>query len=322
MALLLLFGVAGSAGCTLRPSPAAGMSELESRGLRLVWRDDLGSHLGEPASETVLFGPFGLSSEWIRAHAAARRDNRIIARAPDGLPSLQFNVPSGNVPHDQMASLHWPEGVTHAGVAVDVWIPEDFQFSAECASGSWSSYPGQGRWPIGLWIGGKARNHGGGVPIPQQEGVSVRLNRSSGADRSGQAASFSAYIYHLNRWPPQCERDDAPCSTDCGYATHPNQRCYGGLLSRRSGYTPRGRWVPVVLEVKMNDSGQQNGCVAFWVDGVLIDSGCGMDLGRDKGWLIRGYNSYQMWHCDGSAKEQHWWMSNIRLYAEHSDLSR
>ena len=32
------------------------------------------------------------------------------------------------------------------------------------------------------------------------------------------------------------------------------------------------------------------------------------------GWLIRGINTYQMWHCDGSPKDQAWWLSNIRLY--------
>jgi len=295
--------------------PAAGhIDHLEENGLRLVWSDHFANHVGEEPSAQVLYGDYGLLSSWKKFHSDATSDHRIIALAPDGRPSLQFNVAKGNVPHDHTLSDHWTPGVTHAGLAVDVWIPEDFEFSSRCSPASSSRHPGQGRWPIGLWIGGEPKKMAGGVPIPEQKGVSVRLNRGSWKDKTGQTAPFSAYVYYLNRWRPQCYLDHVRCSPKCAYPVDPLGKCYGGGLQRKSGRTPRGRWVPVEVEVKMNNEGRSNGCVTLWVDGRQVDTGCGMDLGRDRGWMIRGIYTYQMWHCDGSPKDQKWWLSNIRLY--------
>ncbi|MEE4208644.1 MAG: hypothetical protein V2I43_05200 [Parvularcula sp.] len=290
-------------------------SALEQRGLQLVWRDSFSTKAGEAPSAQVLFGDKGLYSEWIRARSQAPGEHRSIAPAPDGRMALQFTIPEGRVPHGQFASLHWPDGVTHAGLAVDVWVPGDFEYPTQCLPSSWSRYPGTGRWPIGLWIGGSARGAlAGGVPIPGQKGISVRLNRGSGGDPAGQGASFSAYVYHLNRWLPKCTKDGAPCSASCKFPSEPAERCYGGGLKTKSGVTPRDRWVTVELEVKMDEPGRNNGCVAFWVDGSMVDQNCNFDFGKDRGWLIRGYYAYHMWHCDGSSRTQQWWMSNIRMY--------
>ncbi len=297
--------------------PLPDAKNLAARGLSLVWRDTLDKHVGEVPTAEVLYGPFGEFSNWHRRNSEATADHRIVARAPDGRAAIQYNVARGNVPHDDTLSQHWTPGIRHAGVAVDVWIPEDFVFAYECSETSWQPHPGVGRWPIGLWVGSNAYtgNIGGGVSLGEQRGVSIRLNRGSGGDRAGQGASFGAYIYYLNRAQPQCEKDGVLCSYNCPQPDNPRERCFGAGMSKKSGYTPRGRWVPVELEVKMNEPGKHNGCVAFWVDGALVDEGCGMDFGADRGWLIRGIYTYQMWHCDGSPRKQAWWLSNIRLYA-------
>ena len=308
--LLALYGAA-FAGEPLPEAP-----NLTARGLSLAWRDSLEKHLGAVPTAEVLYGPFGTLSNWHRRNSDATADHRIVARAPDGRAAIQYNVARGNVPHDETVSQHWTPGIRHAGLAVDVWIPEDFLFASECSETSWQPHPGVGRWPIGLWIGSETyeRNMAGGVSLDKQRGVSIRLNRGSGGDRAGQGASFGAYIYYLNRALPRCEEDGVMCSYNCPQPDNPSERCFGGGLAKKSGYTPRGRWVPVELEAKMNDPGKRNGCAAFWVDGALIDEGCGMDFGADRGWLIRGIFTYQMWHCDGSPKAQQWWLSNIRLY--------
>jgi hypothetical protein len=297
--------------------PPDAVDHLTARGLSLVWRDSLDKHVGEVPTADVLYGPFGVLSTWHRLNSDATSDHRIVARAPDGRAAIQYNVPRGNVPHDETFSQHWTPGVRHAGFAVDVWIPEDFVFAYQCSKTSWQPHPGVGRWPIGLWIGNDPDSGkiGGGVPLAAQQGVSIRLNRGSAGDPAGQGANFAAYIYYLNRALPRCEQDGVMCSYSCPQPANARARCFGAGLAKRSGYTPRGRWVTVELEAKMNDPGQRNGCAAFWVDGALVDEGCGMDFGADRGWLIRGIYTYQMWHCDGSPKRQAWWLSNIRLYA-------
>lgn len=291
-------------------------NNLTARGLSLVWRDSLEKHVGEVPTAEVLYGPFGILSNWYRFKSDATGDHRIVARAPDGRAAIQYNVARGNVPHDETVSQHWTPGVRHAGLAVDVWIPEDFVFAYDCSETSWLRNPGVGRWPIGLWIGGETfrREMSGGISLAEQKGVTIRVNRGSGGDPAGQGASFGAYVYYLNRARPRCEQDGVMCSPSCPQPDNPRERCYGAGLAKKSAYTPRGRWVAVELEAKMNDPGKRNGCVALWVDGALVDEGCGMDFGADRGWLIRGINTYQMWHCDGSPRTQAWWLSNIRLY--------
>lgn len=294
------------------PADRGSVSQLAARGLTLIWRDTLSaSDLGKAPDAKLLFGPAG---EVSRCAGSCAGDFRTIARAPDGRIALQYNIPRGTVPNEETRSRHFAAGKQEVGYAIDLWVPTDFEFPRSCSSASTATgaSPGQGRWPIGLWIGGEPYSIAGGTSLANQTGISVRLNRDGGSD--GQQGAFSSYVYNLNCSRPGCTSSNT-CSVNCKDPGNRSAGCYG-WGGTKSGALPRGRWVTVELHVRMNGSAGDDGHVAAWLDGKLIQEHSGFDFGRARGWSVRGIYTYNMWHCQGSPKAQRYWLSNLRLYAK------
>jgi len=292
-----------------------GSARLEAAGLCLRWAQQLKeADLGRPVTAQILYGDAGEISETVFGDP----EYRFVGRAPDGQLAIEMRVPAGHAPSSATRSRHFAEEerVTHAGYSVDVYIPASFEFPRSCIDTGYRA--GAGRWPFGMWIGGRpfdpadTRNGiGGGVRPAEQTGISVRLNRIGRG--TGQDAPFTLYIYNLNRVTPECQATSV-CSTICDNSTP--WQCFGYSTPQSVMVTPRGRWVTVESELRQNDPGTVNGVAALWVNGRAMQRVHGLDLGRDRNWFIRGFYGYEMWHCQESPKAQKYWFRNLKLYAE------
>jgi hypothetical protein len=287
---------------------------LSALGLVLVWHDQLSeSDLGKPLSGKLIYGDFCTGQDAIRWDIQA---NKWVACQPwgqvglvPGDPSrriaMQFDIParstlpaglslSSQLPRVGYTTIHFPHGVQRAGLAADVWIPEDAQFTDH------------GRWPLGLWAGPVDENSptqsSGGQSPQTQQAATLRLNRGNGND-----AKFILYSYHLNRLKGKDEYASTKQNGDHVY----------GYLGKRSKLTPRGRWVTVQMMLAMNHPGKADGGMALWHDGQLVQQVLtGLDWGADQGWTIRGIKTYHMWHSGAPDQASVFWIGNLRLYAD------
>ncbi len=286
----------------------AAAPEIEAS-LGCTWQQKLNENdIGKAVTKEILFGSAGTKAE-----VKGSGGHAYVGRAPDGSVAIEVRHPAGEVPGWEIQSKHLEgRNITHAGFAADIWLPGGFRFPNKCTGSSpkTGAQPGQGRWPFGMWIGGTGYAMAGGVPLSQQNGASVRLNRSGGQD--GQLAGMGMYVYNLNRITPQCTATGV-CSGNCKAGT--TGACYGYYNPNKVTALPRDRWVRLEMTVKMNDPGKQNGEVSFWRDGELMQRTSGFDFGRDRNWFIKGFYSWEMWHCQPSPQAEKYWFRNLRLYA-------
>jgi len=292
-------------------------SNLEERGLELVWHDTLDeTRVGERLTPQMIFEDVATHDFIGRLGGFPSPDDHILetyrtAGHPPGDPqqraAIEYKIPGldelsneadsmpehRQVPTEGFATLHFPDGVQRAGLAMDFWLPEEATFTSG------------GRWPIGLWVGPEGmespRQASGGTPPADQQAAGLRLNRSNGTD-----AAFKIYSYHLNRLEGQ---------SGYTYSSRSEDEVYG-YPGEDSHPTPRGRWVTVEVEIWVNTPGETDGGMALWHDGELVQKiKSGIDWGADRGWAIRGITAYQMWHAGAPASSTRYWVSNIRLYA-------
>ena len=289
---------------------------LSAMGMTLVWQDQLSElDLGKPLSGKLIYGAFGTGQSATRWDIQA---NKWVTCQPWGCVGLvpadplrqvamQFDIParstlpadldlSKQLPRVGYTTIHFPRGVQRAGLAADIWLPEDAQFTDH------------GRWPLGLWVGPidkkQSTQASGGQNPNTQQAATLRLNRGN-----GNAAKFLLYTYHLNRWRGKDEYPSTKQSDNKVY----------GYLGKRSKPTPRGRWVTVQMMLSMNQPGKTDGGMALWHDGKLVQNvPTGLDWGADQGWAIRGIKTYHMWHSGAPKQASTFWISNLRLYADPS----
>lgn len=300
---LAVLGGPGKLGSAHAQAPFAG-SICRDKGLGLHFQSAFPeSYLGREVSPEAVFG-----SGWPNG----RKDTglRTFGRAPDGSVAIQYNIPEGKVPGVGMAArVYKGGGVEIACFEAKQWLPEDFRFPAkgQCVG---NKKAGKGRWELGLWSGPPGNKRigrvGGGLHVRDQKSVPIRLNRDFSGP-SGQDARFVPYIYELNRKCP------AYASTEDKLV----RNCFGTLSEKyASQSSPRGRWATVSVVAEMNDAGKDNGCVELWLEGRSAGKRCGLDLGRDRGYLFQGFVGISLWHCNGSPKAQNYWVKDLAFYGD------
>jgi hypothetical protein len=141
---------------------------------------------------------------------------------------------------------------------------------------------------FGQW-GGTIFKQAGGTDADHQDGWSVRNVHT-------YKYGVRIYSYHLNR----------PGSF--------------GVQSPSPAVIPKGRWVPIDLEVKMNTVGKTDGYSKLWVDGKLAGTLNNLVYRKSRTWAIRGIKFSDMWGGNTndprnfSPKAQKMWYANYRLY--------
>lgn len=308
------FAQAQTLPSNLSSTQPAKIDHLKQQGMSLIWHDQLSdADIGKPLNSKLLYGKFATGQSATRWDIAQNKwvpcepigHVGIVPDDPTHRIAQQFDIPprstfpadlsvDKHLPRVGYTTIHFPQGVQHAGLAADIWLPEDAQFTRN------------GRWPLGLWVGPAGTTYppksSGGSHPDSQRSATLRLNRGGSND-----ARFILYSYHLNRLQGQAK-----------YAsTFQKGNDVYGYLGKRSMPTPRGRWVTVEMALTMNHLGQTDGGMVLWHDGQLVEQiQTGIDWGADKGWAIRGIKTYHMWHKGAPQSPCTFWIANLKIYSE------
>jgi hypothetical protein len=192
-----------------------------------------------------------------------------------------MNIPQGINWNNQFESAPFgTRGVDAAVLSVDMFLQSGFDWAT---SG--------GKFAFGFW--GGTGDVGGGVPVSQQKGFSIRNVR--GNDQNGKGIAL--YSYHLNR-------------------TSGN---FGQTSSGKSAPLAKGRWVNIQLELHLNTVGSNNGYALLRVDGKQVADMRNLNYRRDNSIAIRGLLWNDMWggneqdRVNWSPKSEKMWYSNYRI---------
>lgn len=221
-------------------------------------------------------------------------DRLTIGQAPDGTPAIEMRVLEGE---NKINSFHSAalidQAVTKACASVDVYFEDGFEWQKKTGT----------KIGLGLWGGNKRgpRYDSGGWPPELQTGWSVRvLNNRRG---------MRLYSYDLGRERKRIDQERC----------EPHGCMYGDVISPVAKLA-LGRWVPLDLELVLNDVGEANGTLRFWVDGKLATETKGLIFRRQPGWEVKGLKFTDMWGGNTGApknfsiKPQRHWYANYRIY--------
>jgi hypothetical protein len=281
----------------LRPAlrPPVACAALVALGLSLAWSPAQASHTTSTSSSTT-----PCSQRMRHVWTLPLKDSDIGKSAASVLtrsefkPAIKLRDPQGRVAIGRI-----PGG----GAAIQMNIPKG---ENKLSSIMWASFGSTGvnhaclrvevyvasdfNWGssgaklgFGLW-GGSIYDQSGGTLPKDQKGWSVRNvhNYKSG---------LKLYSYHLNR------------SSAHGVSSSP------GMV------IPRGRRVPVDIEVRMNTVGKADGFTKLWVDGKYASGLSNLVFRTSTSWAIRGIKFSDMWSSSTpSPKAQKLWYANYRLY--------
>lgn len=254
-----------------------------------VWQMDIDADdVGKPP-EALLRKP-----GFVQAGKLRNLDERLsVGTAPDGTPAIEMRVVEGE---NRINSFHSKaladRNLTKACISAEVFFETGFDHAR---AGT--------KIGIGLWggDGSSGRKDSGGWPPELQNGWSVRiLNNRRG---------MRVYAYHLEREGKR--RSQKRCEP---------HGCLWGDTIPPVAKLRKGQWIPLDLEVVVNDVGERNGSIRFWVDGVLASQKDGLVFRRDEGWHIRGMKFTDMWGGNTSApknfspKPQSHWYAKYRIF--------
>lgn len=219
----------------------------------------------------------------------------VVGTAPDGKPALEMRVWDGE---NRIISFHSAAlaemRLNRACLSAEIYYNEDFDVAR---AGT--------KIGVGLWggDGSEGRRDSGGWPPELQNGWSVRiLNNRRG---------LRPYAYHLERDGKR--RAQKRCEP---------YGCLWGEPVEPVSKLPKGRWVPLDLEIVLNDIDERNGRLRFWVDGKISAEKDGLVFRRDEDWYVNGLKFTDMWGGSTnnpknfSPKEQRHWYANYRIFGE------
>jgi hypothetical protein len=226
------------------------------------------------------------------------QDRVSFGSAPDGSPlclryRYSFAVPTANA--EFTINTFGSPGLSTAGLSCRVWWQDTFDW------GNPSEQLTGGKLGVGLIIGERDQSVGG-TPPEKQQGVSVRNSWSNGTvstpDRF-DARSF-LYTYSFNRREPRLDNGDME----------------GRNIGPNVGIWPRGRWVYLDYEVKMNTSGVADGIVRMWIDGILWAEERNAILTLDGNYGVRGAIFSDQWGDGVPPVNESVWIKEIHYWRE------
>ncbi|MDF2969666.1 MAG: hypothetical protein K0R61_116 [Microvirga sp.] len=221
-----------------------------------------------------------------------------IASAPDGSPlCLRYTYTSGVATQDVNFTLNTfgSPGLHAVGLSCRVWWASTFDW------GNPSTALTGGKLGVGLIIGDRDLSTGG-TPPELQQGVSIRNSWSNGTATSPDQfdARCRLYSYSFNRREPRLPDGDME----------------GRNIGPNTGVWPRGQWVHLDYEVKMNTPGVADGIARVWINGTLWAEERDAVYSLDGTYGVRGAMFSDQWGDGVPPATQSVWLKEITYWRE------
>lgn len=191
----------------------------------------------QPSETSLCNANWGIARASGATHPASLDDRlSCVNNAPgNGGTALKFVAPA-KIKLSLMDYAKKVDGLasTHVKTETYVYIPANYDYFTA------------GRMAMGVRIGnpGNPGNcHSGGCPPEDQDGASVRVNYRLNSAKTTLTPAI--YSYHLNRGGTPIYKN--------------GQKKVWGANNHLNNPLPKSEWVKMVLEVKLNDIGKNNG---------------------------------------------------------------